>query len=303
MEIHATFYYRVADHVIKIVDYLGLEIDRALPSFLPFRCAAPKIDPMMTIAIKRNTNISNLPPRKILSDISVIWLERFRFEESSDNYFTSILGTRQKSDWLMCSEKDFSRSVIYPEAEELFNTNKLSWLIMVAFGQACLAYRTLLIHASVVENGHAAVAFLGKSGTGKSTHSRLWMKYLPEFGLLNDDNPAIRICGDNQVLIFGTPWSGKTHCYRRSEFPLNALVRLEQSSYNDLSQQKEIQALTAVLPSCSAIRWNANLFNQMVSSLELIISQVKVAKLKCLPDKGAVELSHSFALDDPLLVR
>ena len=55
---------------------------------------------------------------------------------------------------------------------------------------------------------------LGKSGTGKSTHSRLWLKYIPDTKLLNDDNPAVRIMDNNTIMIYGTPWSGKTPCYK-----------------------------------------------------------------------------------------
>ncbi|WP_149524381.1 hypothetical protein [Sphingobacterium hotanense] len=292
-----TTYYTIADHVVKIVDHIGLDLDRALPSFRPFGDLISDTAPMLTFDIRERQDMEPLPARETLSDVSVIWLESFRFEESENCYFTSILAQEHSGDWLMSSEKDFSHSVIYPIANEIYNTTKLSWLIMVAFGQACLAHRTLLIHASVVENGEAAVAFLGKSGTGKSTHSRLWMAHNPNIRLLNDDNPAIRILEGNKVMVYGTPWSGKTHCYRNARLPLVSIIRLEQSAKNEIFLRTGMFALTALLPSGSAIRWSSKLYGQMLNNLEEILASVKVGHLKCLPNAEAAELSHSFAFE------
>ncbi|RZF61691.1 hypothetical protein [Sphingobacterium corticibacterium] len=65
-------------------------------------------------------------------------------------------------------------------------------MLMVTYGQAVLSFSTILLHASVIEQDGQGYAFLGKSGTGKSTHSRLWLLHIPNAALLNDDNPAIR---------------------------------------------------------------------------------------------------------------
>ncbi len=61
---------------------------------------------------------------------------------------------------------------------------------------------TLLIHASVIKNDEQGFVFLGKSGTGKSTHSRLWLEHVESNELLNDDNPVIRII-DSKAYVFG----------------------------------------------------------------------------------------------------
>lgn len=59
---------------------------------------------------------------------------------------------------------------------------------------------TILIHASVVMADGYGFAFLGKSGTGKSTHTRLWLQNIPGTSLLNDDNPVVRIDSSGTVL-------------------------------------------------------------------------------------------------------
>jgi len=139
----------------------------------------------------------------------------------------------------MFSSKDFQTSTIHMLASEIYSTNVLSWLLMVAFGQAILPFDTIMIHSSVVERAGEAYSFLGKSGTGKSTHSRLWLQHLPGFNLLNDDNPAIRILTNNKVVVYGTPWSGKTPCYRNVEAELKGIIRLKQAPSNTYTQKRQ----------------------------------------------------------------
>jgi Cdc6-like AAA superfamily ATPase len=107
---------------------------------------------------------------------------------------------------------------------------------------------------------------------------------------LNDDNPAVRIMEDGNIMIYGTPWSGKTPCYRNVGVLLNGLVRLRQAPENQWKKVLGKEALLSVLPSCTAIRWNRNLFDQMLNSLEKIITNVNVGQLSCLPDQNAAYL-------------
>jgi hypothetical protein len=164
---------------------------------------------------------------------------------------------------------------------------------MVAFGQRVLSNNTALIHSSVVENGEYAVSFLGKSGTGKSTHSRLWISTNEGFNLLNDDNPAVRIEGDD-VFIYGTPWSGKTACYINKKRKLMSIIRLTQAKENKMDwKNKGVESLLALLPSFTAIRWNQTIFSSMLSVLENIIQRVSVGQLYCLPNPEAAELCYN----------
>jgi len=285
-------YYKIADHILRVADRIGINLDLALPSFIPFRLEEAEFGPNLTsIEVTNEKCDLDQTDLTLLSDVSVIWEERFRLEESKDSYFTSILANNTEEIWIMKSSKDFAFSKVYLDIDELYSTTKLSWLIMVSFGQACLNSRTLLIHASVVTKENLGFAFLGKSGTGKSTHSRLWLSHIEGTELLNDDNPAIRVFPTGEIFIYGTPWSGKTHCYKNLKASLAGIARLEQAPRNSFKWKSGSEAFVTVLPSGSAIRWDSFLFSQMVSILEAIISRVPVGHLACLPDREAAELS------------
>lgn len=284
-------YYRVAGQIIEIEYGTGLVLDKCLPSFVSF-LAQDYQNNENSIKIKL---IAEAPPKdktakKLLSDKHISWQNRFRFEESDRFYITSIDGDLQTGGWKMYSTKKFDKSVIYMQMNEVYTNNILSWLIMVAFAQAGIWYDIILIHASVVLKGGKGYAFLGKSGTGKSTHSKLWIEHLPGVSLLNDDNPALKIYPDGTIHIYGTPWSGKTQCYKDMGGTLKAMVRLRQADGNRFKEIMGLDALLAVLPSCSAIRWNRVLFDKMVSHIEKVIADTLVAEMECLPNPEAAEI-------------
>ncbi|WP_180268383.1 hypothetical protein [Sphingobacterium sp. 1.A.4] len=158
---------------------------------------------------------------------------------------------------------------------------------MMLYGQSAIWEGVILIHASLVALEGKAYAFLGKSGTGKSTHSSLWLKAFPNAELLNDDNPAIRINPDGKCFIYGTPWSGKTACYKSMKVELAGIVRLHQFKENGFERLEEMKAFLALLPSCTGIRWHSELFRRMNDIVEGIVNNVPIGFLRCLANVDA----------------
>lgn len=169
----------------------------------------------------------------------------------------------------------------------LFALNN-AMMLLFAFTTATLG--TLLMHASVIVNGGNAYMFLGRSGTGKSTHSRLWLGHIPGSRLLNDDNPVIRIAPDGTSIIYGSPWSGKTPCYLNESAPLAAVVRLSQAPCNKITPVKGAFAYAAISPSLSAMRWEPEMADGIHATLSQVIKGTSAYQLRCLPDEAAARL-------------
>ena len=131
-------------------------------------------------------------------------------------------------------------------------------MLRIAFSQAVLLHGGISIHSSVVALGGQAYLFLGSSGTGKSTHSAMWIYSFDGCELVNDDNPVLRL-EDGRVVVYGSPWSGKTPCYRDVRFPVGGLVRLRQAKENRFRKSPDVEAFVAVLPSCSAVKGDRRL--------------------------------------------
>ena len=133
--------------------------------------------------------------------------------------------------------------------------------------------------------------FLGESGTGKSTHTQLWLNHIPNTELLNDDSPFVRVMDDHTVSVFGSPWSGKTHCYKNKNTPIAAIVRLSQASHNKITPLKGIAALGALLPSCPPpFIYDEILLSKIIDLFNRVMKQIPVYSLECLPNPEAAQL-------------
>jgi hypothetical protein len=181
-------------------------------------------------------------------------------------------------------------------------SNLLGFIFWVLFGVAALYRKTVSIHASTVMYQGKSVLFLGESGTGKSTHTRLWLKHIPNTELLNDDSPFVRIEKEDDIRVYGSPWSGKSPCYKALHTPIAAFVRLSQAPHNRIQRLKGIEALGALLPSCPLVFASDKKLSELIYGiLSAILQQVPVYRMECLPDTGAVQLVFNTLQKDGYL--
>ena len=163
--------------------------------------------------------------------------------------------------------------------------------LWVGYGIMVLPFDTVAIHSSSVVYKGKAVLFLGESGTGKSTHTRLWREYIPGAVLLNDDSPVLR-AEDGKVWAYGSPWSGKTPCYKQERYELAGCTRLSQAPYNKMKKLTVLQAYGAIHPSCPPeFAYDGKLYDCISGFIDKLISNIACYHLACLPDKEAAELS------------
>ena len=161
--------------------------------------------------------------------------------------------------------------------------------LMLLFAFAAAPYAALEMHASVVTRGGRGFLFLGRSGTGKSTHSRLWLEHIPGTELLNDDNPVLRVV-DGTARVYGSPWSGKTPCYKAQDVPVGAVVRLRQAPENRISRLPAVAAYASVMASCSGFRPIRAIADAQHETLSTVVASVPCYQLDCLPDADAARL-------------
>lgn len=95
-------------------------------------------------------------------------------------------------------------------------------------------YDTVLFHGSVIAVDGEGYIFTAKSGTGKSTHTRLWREYFGDRAvMINDDKPLLRI-EDGRVIAYGTPWNGKHRLSTDTSVPLRGLCVLGRAERNSI---------------------------------------------------------------------
>ncbi len=177
-------------------------------------------------------------------------------------------------------------------ASECADISTLVFSLWFAYSMLSAASHLTFVHASSVVYKGRVVLFLGESGTGKSTHARLWKQSIPDSNLLNDDSPIISL-SDGHAEVYGSPWSGKTPCYHNLHFPLAAIVRLSQAPINSMRRLSVLESFAALQPSLPPALMQDDCFSDMLNgTVSDVVSIVPIYSLQCLPDIDAAILCH-----------
>ena len=152
-------------------------------------------------------------------------------------------------------------------------------------------YDILLFHGSVIAVDGEAYLFTAKSGTGKSTHTRLWRE---QFGdravMVNDDKPFLKFEGD-RVIACGSPWNGKHRLGSNIMVPLKAVCILERGEENQIAQIDPKDALQMLFQQSSRPQ-NPRLMPKYMELIDRLAQNVSLYHLNCNMDPEAAKVSY-----------
>jgi hypothetical protein len=153
-----------------------------------------------------------------------------------------------------------------------------------------LDFDTVLFHGSVVAVDDVGYLFTAKSGTGKSTHTRLWREYFGDRAVMvNDDKPLLHIA--DTVTAYGTPYNGKHRLGTNKSVPLKAICILTRAEDNHIEPITREQAYTMLLQQ---VYRPADML-KMAKTLELVdrlADSVKLYRLGCNMDISAAKIAY-----------
>lgn len=277
-----TYHYCIADFRFSVSCILDL--DNLLPSFSTFRTKScceeerlfvmdvlPQIPESMDDMVEMEISDNDMGQVRLLGTN-----DRYRIELKYEDGMVHR----------MQADKSFTSIQVQLCRQDRYLGEALSSMLRIAFSQAILSYGGISVHASAVTRMDSTYLFMGKSGTGKSTHASLWLNCFPDSELLNDDNPIIRI-QKQTAYVYGSPWSGKTPCYKNKRTRLGGAVRLVQAKENRFMLQESENAFITLLPGCSAIHKDIVLYNHLCNTLIELIAVIAVGVLLCKPEQEA----------------
>lgn len=154
------------------------------------------------------------------------------------------------------------------------------------------SFNRMLLHCSVIEYDGNAYAFLGRSGTGKSTHTKLWIKYLPCVSIVNGDKPILSY-SDGVFTAYGTPWMGKEHWGNNTKAPLKALCFLEQAKENAI-RKLSVAEITARLFQQILLPQEENNAALALELADKLVTEVPAYLLQCDISREAVKKSFEM---------
>ena len=280
-------------HIFKVAGH-RFEVEGempSLPNLLPFASESQEEPLLFTLHLVQSLPLTPVAPFYQTEDgpgFPEIAIDRY--EDGSYRFRVRPLPGEPVAGELRASADFHEAWLSFTGSDDAFALNN-SLMLLFAFSSAHAGL--LEMHASVVMNGGKGYLFLGRSGTGKSTHSSLWLKHIPGTELLNDDNPILRLMPDGSARVYGSPWSGKTPCYKAKDVPAGAVVRIRQAPYNQIQRLPVIEAYASLMSSASGFRPFREQADGWHRTIEGLVAAVPCYTLDCLPDQAAAELCHS----------
>ena len=260
-----------------------------LPSFIPFRQEEEATKPLFTLTVDDSTR--PVKQKSLVKDFDTGNGHTLVYQLEQGGYQYIIRDLNGSNCCLLICNDDFSNCQCALNGNWCMRTFGLNNALMLVFAFAGAAKGALLVHASTIMKGDYGYPFIAESGTGKSTHTSLWLRFIDDCSLMNDYNPVIRI-EDGTPYIYGSPWSGKTPCYRNVRALLGAVTRIERAPKNSIERLPVVKAFASVLPSCSTMMWDKSIYDHVCNAVTRIIETTPVYTLHCLPDAEAAQICH-----------
>ena len=285
-----TCYYEIGGHSIAVSFVNEENNDDLIPSFAPFRLQDEPAELLFTMLV--DDNLDWPQQNDEIGQFDCGGCNHGVYRTDDGGYLYSIHDIHDVLCSRMQSNADFSQCSVSLYGKTWVQRNYgLNNALMMAYAFASACSATMLMHASVIRQGGKGYLMTAPSGTGKSTHTRLWYDNIPGCDLMNDDNPVVRIV-DGQAVVYGSPWSGKTRCYRNIQAPVGGIVRIQQRPENTIRRLNPVEAFCNLLPAMSNMKWDKRVYNGICDGISQLIQLVGVHELGCLPNAEAAILCH-----------
>lgn len=281
-------YYTVAEHTfcLRMTEDEPLWFSLAT-AYAPFRIKiSDSLIPLFILTVYDLTSLTQHPAEPFLLEQTGVDGNLFRYYQSAGYHWFEDFSPAGELNGVLRVNREMKSAVLYACTDPVRRRLMTDYGMMLMYILNTICLDTVVMHASVVVNDGKGYLLLGKSGTGKSTHCNLWKRYVPGSDCLNDDHPVVRLVGD-VPMVYGSPWSGKTACYRNWSVPVNGFIRLRQSHRNHICRLVPLEAYASLSAGSAAMTWNEDHADAKDCIIQYLVQKISCWLLECLPDKAA----------------
>lgn len=283
-------FYRVGGHAFCVVFRDECNNESLIPSFARFKLDEPAESLLFTLTVDDSFHFGTKGEE--IGQFDCGGCNHGVYCTDREEYQYEISDVQGVLCSYMQASPDFKECIVAIKGETWSQRNYgLNNALMMAYAFASADQLTMLMHASVIRHQGKGYLMTAPSGTGKSTHTRLWYDNIPGCDLMNDDNPVVRVV-DDEAIVYGSPWSGKTPCYRNIQAPVGGIVRIQQRPENTIRKLSSLEAFSNLLPAISNMKWDKRVYNGVCDGISELIRLCGMYELGCLPDAAAAHLCH-----------
>ncbi len=166
-----------------------------------------------------------------------------------------------------------------------------SLCIYRAIAERLPEFNRFVFHGAAIKYDGNAYLFTAPSGTGKTTHIKLWQRYLGDkVSIINGDKPIINV--DNTITVYGTPWAGKEGYQKNTSASIRAICVLKQGEINSIVRLQPSQAINRLMHQVYMPQ-NQIALSKTLELIGKLIENTKVYELTCDISEQAFETSYN----------
>lgn len=252
--------------------------------FKDFFCSANTRKPMQHIVIREQK------PKKLLPGCILIKRADIQIEELP--FFYRICIPDDPRFYEMRITKDAAFVEIFCDAaidvEFLFHMIRFP-VLLLAQTKECF-----FLHSASILYKEKAWLFSGSSGTGKSTHTRLWHTFL-DTPYLNGDLNMLGIKNEKYT-VYGQPWCGTSKIYTAIDHPLGGIVFLKQAKENRWQSMTSDQKVLQLLNRLISPSWTKDMLHKNITFSKKISQKLPLFSLECTATKEACYVAQDGIL-------
>jgi hypothetical protein len=144
----------------------------------------------------------------------------------------------------------------------------------------------------ITDDACSSCLFIGHSGAGKSTTTRLWQS-LPGVRILSDDRIILRKQAGG-FLMYGTPWHGEAGFALPDKAPVSRIFILEHGERNEIVPLTRPAAAAEIFSRCFLPFHDPQALTDTLAYLDDLTRAVPCYKFQFLPNHSAVEKILEF---------
>lgn len=219
-----------------------------------------------------------------IADLTVKMETFGRTKEQAEKY---------RADECVCADAEIVSSWLRIRADYPYLDDDLGEYLFtgVNFYKHLLNFSGFMLHSSCVVVDGEAYLFSADPGTGKSTHTKMWLDMFGERAfILNDDKPALRLV-DGNWYAYGTPWSGKNDVSRNVRARIRGIAMIERAQKNSIERFTGVDAIAAIMRQCNRPK-GVEYREKLLDLLSKLFSDIPVWKLKCSMEAEAARVSY-----------
>lgn len=190
----------------------------------------------------------------------------------------------------ICCERDSGKIDIFYSVQWLHLINiETVFISTLALEKQLYKLNSFVFHCSFLDLDGNAILFSGPSGIGKTTHTNLWRKYIPDrTNIINGDKCLLKQEKD-EFFAFGWPICGSSGICHNEKRKVKAIIMLQQSTENIIKEEKKTVIFKRILEQMTVNYWNSDFVNAAMDFALLLTIKIPCYTYACNISCEAVE--------------